>query len=233
MDFIKENPAASVYGLNHQENKSFKFINSAATNTVHYFDKLAGRYDKQYQSYLKHTHEKLLSELNLSSDDEILDASAGTGLLAQEILKKFGPFQKFVLNDPSPQMLERAKYRLRYEENIDFQNQFCEELSFDDNSFSQIICLNSFHYYIHQDDVLAHFRRTLKPGGNLWILDWNRTGSFRIASKLIEWLSPENINSRNLDEMKEMFRQHKFEVKEEKTWGYRWWNFFFVRCKPV
>lgn len=175
----------------------------------------------------------MLSKLQFSQDDEILDASAGTGLLAREILDIYGPFRRLVLNDPSPNMLEKARYRFRYQGEIEFFNEYCEELPFESDTFTQIICLNAFHYYTHQNDVLRHFRRMLKPEGNLWMLDWNRTGSFRLASTLIDWLSPENINSRNLDEMREMFNKHRFEIKEEATWGYRWWNFFFVRCTPT
>ena len=70
-------------------------MNSAAKDTVHYYDKLADRYDKLYQAYLRHTHEKLLNELELSSTDEVLDCSAGTGLLAHEILEVFGPFRDY------------------------------------------------------------------------------------------------------------------------------------------
>lgn len=175
----------------------------------------------------------MLSKLRLSPKDEILDASAGTGLLAQELLKKNKSFERLVLNDPSSKMLERAKYRLRYNDEVEFRSQFCEQLPFGENTFSQIICLNSFHYYTHQEDVLSHFRRMIKPEGNLWLLDWNRTGSFKIASKLINWLSPENINCRSLDEMKILLRKNGFNIKEQETWGYRWWNFLFVRCTPV
>lgn len=175
----------------------------------------------------------MLSKLRISPDDEILDTSAGTGLLAQEILNKHDSFNRLVLNDASSKMLERAKYRLRYNHEVEFHNEFCEQLPFDENTFSQIICLNSFHYYTHQEEVLSHFRRMVKPNGSLWILDWNRTGSFKIASTLIGWLSPENINSRSLDEMRVLLHEHGFDIKEEETWGYRWWNFFFVRCTPV
>lgn len=208
-------------------------MNSGAKNTVHHFDKLADRYDKQYQSYLRHTHKKLIGELELSQNDEVLDTSAGTGLLAREILDIFGSFNRLVLNDPSPKMQERAKYRLRYEKEVEFTSHFSEELPFEDNSFTQVICLNSFHNYTNQERVLENFHRVLKPDGNLWMLDWNRTGSFIITNKFIDWLSPENINSRTLDELKSLLSYQNFEVIEEDTWGYRWWNFLFVRCSPV
>lgn len=208
-------------------------MNSDAKDTVHYHDKLADRYDKQYQSYLRHTHKKLLGELELSQNDEVLDDSAGTGLLAREILNSFGPFNRLVLNDPSPKMQERAKYRLRYEKEVEFTSYYSEDLPFDKNSFSQIICLNSFHYYTNQNRVLENFSRILKPDGTLWMLDWNRTGSFKIANKLIGWFTPQNINTRTLPELKSLLMDNDFDVIEEDTWGYRWWNFLFVRCSPV
>lgn len=204
-------------------------MNSVAKDTVNYYDKLAHRYDKQYQSYLKHTHEKLLSKLELSPTDDVLDCSAGTGLLAQEIIDKYGLPNRLVLNDPSPKMQERAKYRLRYKKKVEFTSYFSEELPFQENTFTQLICLNSFHYYMDQRRVLENFRIVLKPGGTLWILDWNRTGSFKIANKFIDWLSPENINSRTLNELKSLLSNQNFEVIGEDTWGYRWWNFLFVR----
>ncbi len=205
-------------------------MNSTAKDTVNYYDKLADRYDRQYQSYLRHTHEKLLSELELSSTDDVLDCSAGTGLLAQEIIDKFGMPHRLVLNDPSPKMQERAKYRLRYQKKVEFTSYFSEELPFDENTFTQIICLNSFHYYTDQRRVLKNFNNVLKPDGTLWMLDWNRTGSFKIANKFIDWLSPENINSRTLDELKPLLSDYDFEIIAEDTWGYRWWNFLFVRA---
>ena len=201
-------------------------MNSAAKDTITYYDKLADRYDKQYQSYLRHTHEKLLDKLELSPNDEVLDTSAGTGLLAREILDAFGPFNRLVLNDPSPKMQERAKYRLRYEKEVEFTCHFSEELPFEDDSFTQVICLNSFHYYTNQERVLENFSRVLKPAGTLWLLDWNRTGSFKIANKFIDWLSPENINSRTLTELKPLLTDQNFKFNEEDSWGYRWWNFY-------
>lgn len=211
------------------QNNQEVLMNTAAKDTVNYYDKLADRYDKQYQSYLRHTHEKFLSKLELSSTDEVLDCSAGTGLLAQEIINKYGIPNRLVLNDPSPKMQERAKYRLRYKKKVEFTSHFSEELPFAENSFTQIICLNSFHYYTNQYRVLENFNKVLKPGGTLWMLDWNRTGSFKIANKFIDWLSPENINSRTLNELKSLLSNQNFEVIDEDTWGYRWWNFLFVR----
>lgn len=173
----------------------------------------------------------MLKKLDFSPEDSILDVSSGTGLMAEALINKSGPFKQYIANDPSPKMQEIAKYRLRYKENVEYTGHFAEKLPFEENSFDHIICLNAFHYYVDQPAALAHFRRVLKPGGNLWILNWNRVGIFKIANLIIKLLSAENINTPSAGEMKKMLEQHKFSIKEEETWGYWWWRFFFLKCE--
>ncbi len=207
-------------------------INKAAKKTTGYYDKLSGKYNKQYQSYLRHTHKKLLGRLELGPKDEILDVSAGTGLLAEMVMQKSGPFKRMVLNDPSEGMLAEAKYLLRHHtKEIEFTGHFSEDLPFEDASFTRIICLNSFHYYVNQEAVMSHFSRLLKPGGTLWIQDWNRVGLFKAAIFLIDLLSPEHIHARTLDETKELAEAHGFIVKNEDSWRFRIWNFFYLKCE--
>ncbi|MCC5942946.1 MAG: class I SAM-dependent methyltransferase [Balneolaceae bacterium] len=174
----------------------------------------------------------MFDKLKLHHKDEILDVSAGTGLLADMVMQKSGPFKRLVLNDPSEGMLAQAKYLLRHHtKEIEFTSHFSENLPFEDASFTQIICLNSFHYYVDQKAVMAHFSRLLKPGGTLWLLDWNRVGLFKAAIFLIDLLSPEHINTRTLDETKKLCEEHGFTVKDEDRWRFRIWNFFFLKCE--
>ncbi|TVR17443.1 MAG: class I SAM-dependent methyltransferase [Balneolaceae bacterium] len=207
-------------------------MHKAARKTTGYYDKLSKKYNKQYHSYLRHTHKKMASKLKLHQTDEILDVSAGTGLLADMVMQKSGPFKRLVLNDPSEGMLAQAKYLLRHHAKvIEFTSHFSENLPFEDESFTQIICLNSFHYYVDQKAVMAHFSRLLKPGGTLWMLDWNRVGLFKVASFLIDLLSPEHINTRTLEETRQLCRANGFTVQDEEQWGFRVWRFFFLRCE--
>jgi ubiquinone/menaquinone biosynthesis C-methylase UbiE len=156
--------------------------------------------------------------------------SCGTGILAEAILNKYGPFRRLVVNDPSPKMLEQTKYKLRYEE-AEFTSHFSEQLPYPDHSFSQIICLNSFHYYTDQKTVLKHFRRLLKPGGTLWLQDWNRTGWFVIVNQFINLMSPENINTRSSKEISSLAEECGFTIQEKDQWSFRWWKFYFMRCE--
>lgn len=202
-----------------------------ARKTAGYYDKQSTTYDRLYRSYLDHTHQKMMSHLWLSEGDRILDVSAGTGLLADRIIQKFGPFEELVLNDPANRMLAQAVNRLRdCQDFISYTNYYAEELLFERNSFDHIICLNSFHYYVDQKRVLSHFNHLLKPGGMLWMLDWNRAGFFIINSKLIDWFSPMNINTRSLIEVKKMLSEQNFEIHEKEEWSFRLWNFFFIKA---
>lgn len=151
--------------------------------------------------------------------------------MAESIIQKFGPFKKLVLNDPSPNMLEHAKYRMRYNEEVKFENHYVEELPFEKNSFTTVLCLNSFHYYVDQEKALKNIKKVLKPGGTFYLLDWNRTGRMKITAAIINWLSPEHINTRSLDEMTELLHKHGFKIQKKKEWSFRWWNFFFLKCK--
>jgi ubiquinone/menaquinone biosynthesis C-methylase UbiE len=175
----------------------------------------------------------MMKHLKLGHNDEVLDISAGTGLLAEEIAIQFGPLKRIVLNDPSKNMLAEAKYRLRYVKNVEFTSFFAEELSFEENSFSNIVCLNSFHYYTNQPGVVEQLMRMLKPGGTLYLLDWNRKGFFIFVSAAIKLWSKEHIHSRSFEELKKLLTEHGFMLRKHKEWRYWWWNFCFLKCsKP-
>jgi ubiquinone/menaquinone biosynthesis C-methylase UbiE len=139
-----------------------------------------------------------------------------------------GPFQRLVLNDPSEKMLEQARYRLRKEKSVEYGTFFAEELDNLQGTFDHILCLNSFHYYVDQPLALSHMRNLLKPGGTLWLQDWNRSGFFTIPNKLIGWLSPEHINTRSLPELKALMNSAGFSIEQQDEWNYRWWKFLFV-----
>ena len=205
-------------------------INTKAQKNRETFDKLAKRYDRIYRAYLRHTHQKMLKNVSLKKEDIILDVSAGTGLFADAILSKYGPFKRLVLNDPSKGMLEQAKYRLRYNKEVEYTSDFSEDLSFREDEFTKIICLNSFRYYTDHQAVLSHFRRMLRSGGDLYILSWNRTGFFRFLNWIISIVSNQEMNTRTLEEMKGMLTEAGFKIQNEETWRFRWWKFFFVKC---
>lgn len=172
----------------------------------------------------------MLKMLSMNKEDDVLDVSGGTGILAEAMINRFGPFRKMVLNDPSPGMLEQAKYRLRNIRGIEFTSDFSEKLSFRDDEFSQIVCMNAFRYYEDHATVLKQFRRLLRPGGRLWILSWDRTGYFKVVNRLMTRLSGQQMNTRTMEEMKELLETAGFTVTHEERWNFRWWKLFFLKA---
>jgi ubiquinone/menaquinone biosynthesis C-methylase UbiE len=200
-------------------------------NTTQHYDRLSQRYDRAYSSYLRHTHNYFMKRLDLSPQDRVLDVSAGTGLLAAQLLDQHGTFERLVLNDPSEQMLLYARKRLKQTPKAEFTHYYARELPFAPNSFSVILCLNAFHYYADQQTVVKLFHTMLKPGGRVFILDWNRTGIFRPVNQLIRWFSPEFINTRSSEEMEQFLKKSGFTVNQSEAWRFRWWNLFFLKSE--
>ena len=197
--------------------------------TANYYNNQSQKYDRIYKSYLGHTHQYLLDQLGLQAGESVLDCSAGTGILAGEMLHRFD-INKLILNDPANKMLNIARERLKFAKTeIAYTNYFAEELNkLLPEKFDHIICLNSFHYYVDQEIVLYNVQQLLKPGGTLWLLDWNRTGFFILSNKLIDWFSSMNINTRTLAETESMLKTHGLSIKRNREWRYRLWNFFYL-----
>ena len=201
-----------------------------ADSTITHYNRKAKNYEQKWRSYLEHTHQVLLNHMHIHQSDIILDASGGTGLLARKLIAQNYLFEHFVINDPAEEMLAIARERISEEHPISYETYNVQELSFPKNYFSKIICLNSFHFYKNQQEVLNLFNSFLKPGGKLYILDWNREGFFSFINTVIQWSSPEYINTRTLDELQEMLSDTTFDIKTCSCWNWRYWKFMFVEA---
>lgn len=130
--------------------------------TVNFYDGFSKKYDRKLDSYLNHTHEHLLDQVGDLSGERILDISCGTGLLAEQLLKRFADIE-LVLNDPSDGMCAVAKARLKGKASVEF--------TYEPTSIDRVICLNSFHYYADQQQAIQRMYDVLKPDGSLHVLD--------------------------------------------------------------
>lgn len=199
-----------------------------ADSTITRYNRKTKKYEQKWRNYLKHTHQKLIKHIEIDSSDIVLDASGGTGLLAKKLIDQNYTFKYFIVNDPSEEMLSIARKRLSDKPIISFENQRVQNLSYPQNYFTKIICLNSFHFYEKQDQVINQFYKLLKPGGKLYILDWNKEGFFKFINTLMRWSSPEYINTRSLRELQQMMSDHEFNIQASRSWTWRYWKFMFV-----
>jgi len=207
-----------------------KEILMSKQNTVEHYDISAGRYERRWRGYLDHTHQMLLGVLlnDLQENDSILDVSCGTGLLASQLIEKRASFQELVLNDISPRMLGIARNRLPNDPRISFTAWPAEDLQFEGNRFTKIICLNAFHNYEKPSLVLKKFKQLLTPNGKLYLLDWNRSGWFRFVNSFINWYSKAAINTLNLKEVSRLLKEQDYSIYIADQWNYRYWKFLLV-----
>lgn len=203
--------------------------NSRAEKTISHYDKLSKKYDRGYNAYLKHTHSKLLQNLKIPHGAKVIDVSCGTGILGSEIAERFS-VSELVLNDPSEGMLNIARDRLANVDNITFTQHIAEELPFEPDSFDVLICLNSFHYYTNHKKVVDHFQRILKPGGTLYLLDWNLEGWFHLPNAIISAFSPENINTKSAAESDSLLSEYHFNIQTLQRWSFRFWKFYLIKA---
>lgn len=111
----------------------------------------------------------------------ILDVGCGTGTMISRIARH--PLaERLVGLDYAAEMTRRAAEKFEAMNLVELGdaagaarlhavNADAERLPFPDGSFDVITCCNSFHHYPHQAAVIRGFRRVLRPGGLLVLVD--------------------------------------------------------------
>lgn len=118
---------------------------------------------------------RIVSLMGVEPGDEILDLGSGTGRNALLMAEKTGPTGRVVGVDISDRMLQRARRRCRDHPDICFiQRRIERPLPFAEE-FDRVFISFVLHGLEGPDRrrVLENARRALRPGGGLWILDYN------------------------------------------------------------
>lgn len=201
-------------------------------STIQRINAVADEYEQRWAGYLENTHQKVLSVVEPDPADCILDISAGTGALAQRYLEKKFPYKKIVLNDPSHKMLAKARQRFEGNSNISFTEHWVDTIDFEPGSFDKIFCTSALHNYPDQSQAIENFKKLLRPGGILFILDWNNSGWFRWVNWYIRLkVKEEIINTRSCEETTELLDEAKLEITHQEEWYYSYWKFFLFKAQ--
>lgn len=123
----------------------------------------------------------------------LLDVGCGTGALITRIAAQ-AEAALAVGADYSPVMLRHAAAKIAaspHGEKLRTIQADAERLPFADASFDVVTCCNSFHHYPRQAEAVLGFRRVLRPGGLLILIDGFRDNVvgwvvFDVAVALIE-----------------------------------------------
>lgn len=111
-----------------------------------------------------------LRQAGLEAGARVLDVATGTGLLARAALRRGA---KVVGLDPSAGMLSCVKERAR----LRLSRGIAERLPFRDGSFDFLTMGYALRHVVDLRTTFAEYRRVLRPGGKLLILDFARPRS--------------------------------------------------------
>ncbi|MDP4281298.1 MAG: class I SAM-dependent methyltransferase [Bacteroidota bacterium] len=137
------------------------------------WDKWAATVDgksKRYD-YLRSVQMSVIALMDLKDNISILDIGCGTGFALGQVAKRVNGKGLFTGIDLSEKMIEKAKENFKGKENFQFLKANAEKIPLENNRYDIILCTNSFHHYLHQDNALKEMYRLLKPGGNLFLVD--------------------------------------------------------------
>lgn len=131
----------------------------------------------------------------------ILDTMCGPGRLGRELLK-IGT-QKVTFHDGDPIMLGHAQDQAWHEQRmgtfLDFTLSPVDNIPLPSDSFDLVACHNSTHQLASEDKLratIAEWARITKPGGFIFIADYQRNTSPEFISALEErltWTNPDII----------------------------------------
>ena len=94
----------------------------------------------------------------------VLDAACGEGY-GSALLAKTAASVDGV--DISPQAISHAQQRYADQDNLKFHNANCISLPFTDHKFDRVVSFETLEHLAEQEQLLAEFRRVLKPDGCL------------------------------------------------------------------
>ena len=112
---------------------------------------------------------------------QVVDVGMGTGLVSQEILKITGEPQRLVGVDPSPGMMQQAHFAQPVECRIGR----AEEIPVASASADFLVMGYALRHIADFAAAAAEFRRVLKPGGRLLVLEITRAEG-RVANLLLK-----------------------------------------------
>ena len=154
----------------HSGNKKKQFVQEMFEDVSHKYDFLNHFLSFGLDYYWR---KKFVQYAEVKSGYKVLDVATGTGDVAFTFLKKYDV--KIIGLDYAFNMVKIAKTKAQkfgYTDNILFVQGDGESLPFANDFFDRLTISFGFRNIGHYDDALREFKRVLKPGGQLLILEF-------------------------------------------------------------
>lgn len=159
------------------------------------FSSVAGKYDlmNDLMSFGLHRiwKDRMVSFVNPSEGERLLDVAGGTGDIAFRIWKKArknGARIEITVCDINEEMLAQGRAKAidnNIIEGVEWQQGDAEKLPFEDNSFDYYTIAFGIRNVTHIDKVLKETYRVLKPGGQFVCMEFSQVKN-QILAKAYE-----------------------------------------------
>ena len=147
------------------------------------YKRVSGFYDLTFGHVFRPGQKKLVSMMECTSADRVLEIGIGTGTSY-----KYYPTETHVTGiDISPDMLEKAKVNIQ-KDNLKNKNVLLmngEQLKFDDNSFDKVVGMYVVSVTQNPDLLINEMKRVCKPNGDIYLVNHF---SFDTDSKILKIL---------------------------------------------
>ena len=187
-------------------------------------NEIAGIYDsisKIYDIWGKLTESRARSRAlelaEIKNGQKILEVAVGTGLAFYEIVKR-NPDGTNIGIDLSPGMLKKAEKRLRRLSGANFELRKASAFSLEVGNAQFDVLVNNYMFdlipFDQMDAVLSEFKRVLKKGGKLILV--NMTSGEKFGSGIYDFIyriSPRLMGGCRGIRLSEKLKEHGFNVK--------------------
>ena len=142
------------------------------------FDQVYDQYDLMNDLMSLGTHRlwknTMLSLMNPSKNQKLIDVACGTGDIAKLFLNRVNKFSEITCVDPNKGMIDKGKVKLKNYKNLKWIIASAEKLPLQDNLFDFYTISFGLRNTKKLDKSLAEAYRVLKPGGRFLCLEFSK-----------------------------------------------------------
>jgi arsenite methyltransferase len=165
------------------------------TDTLHFNDKAAEQLLAAYVTPdVKEQRQKVIDVLQLQTGQKVLDIGSGPGYLASDMAAIVGQNGEAHGVDISEELLALARGKYANQPQLKFHNANATSLPFSDEYFDVVVVTQVLEYLPNVDVALSEFRRVLRSGGRILVLDtdwdsivWHSNNPGRMKKVLQVW----------------------------------------------
>ncbi len=154
----------------------------------------------------------------------IADVGCGYGRSLNKLNERFHP-DKLIAMDIDQEMLDATKNEVQINQldNVEYVRCSSSMIELEDNSVDMLLCHQTFHHLIYQEQAISEFLRILKPGGVLLFAESTKRYIHSWIIKLL-FRHPMKVQ-KTAGEYLALVRNAGFHVSEDKiSYPFLWWS---------